>query len=108
MCPNIKLIGFGEGDIQATGVFVAVVKRVNERTNLAHKTVVTYYPGTQVLDARTGESRPYLCICNTREPGTEQENMVLTEALKDLGYDIEWAEIEEFFMAPECKRWTGE
>ena len=106
MCPNVKLIGFSKK--KADELIPLIVEVIKAKTSLAPKTVITVYPETQVVDVDTGKSRPYLCICNTREPGAAGENIILTSVLRTFSCDIEWGEIQEFFITPTFERWTGE
>jgi len=106
--PRITLVGF-KNDLPGTvPTIFDVAKHIQETTQLAPKTVVESGHDSEVIDALNSDPRPYFIIANTTEEGAKEENEILTEALKCFGFDIEWAIIQEFFMAPEFERWTGE
>lgn len=102
--PNIKLIGFTEE--QANDLIPKIAEAIRTKTDLAGKAVITHFPGSTCVSVADLSPMPYLAICNTSEDGTVREFEVLTEALKPLGYDIEWWDIKEFFAAPNFERWT--
>ncbi len=93
--PNIKLVGFSQE--KADELIPRIAEGIREKTDLADKAVITYYPSTCVSAADTTKQMPYFCICNTGEGGTDEEFKLLMEILKPFGYDIEWGDINKFF-----------